>query len=353
MGHSQRLRLRDIRDAERVVNEACELWADPGAWQAHVVTRLGRLLHGPLTMWVHAHDLPAAREPRILAAAGGNQMGDKVAASVADMQAHGWAVHMPEYSDLARRYCRCGVFRGTTYRRQDLVSDLAYHASPAYQRWLGPADIEGHIASIHRLSDGTTSVLGIHRTGGERPYTVRERRLTKLLHATLAPHVGTRLALAGQRSMHGLSCRQRQTLDCLLAGDSEKQAAARLGIRPRTLHEYTVAVYRHFDVAKPGGVACLLPPPPAVARWVGVRPRGVAAGAGLISARRGGIVGGMGMTSTANTAPLAPVTAGRRGARRVAVDGELRQRRRTAADVGARQLPRRRGRRAGAERVRR
>ena len=252
MGHTQRLRLRDVRDAERLVNEACELWADPAAWQGHVVSELGRLLHGPLTLWVRADDLPVGREPRILEAVGGNQLGETVAASVADMQSHGWAVHMPEYCDLAQKYRRCGRLRGTTYRRRDMVPDATYHASDAYERWLGPSGVEGHIASLHRLADGTTSVLGVHRTGDERPHTVRERRLMKLVHATLAPHIGTRLATAGQASMRGLSRRQRQTLGCLLDGASEKQAAARLGVRPRTVHEYVVALHRHFGVESRG-----------------------------------------------------------------------------------------------------
>ena len=45
-----------------------------------------------------------------------------------------------------------------------------------------------------------------------------------------------------------LSRRLRQTLACLLDGDTEKCAARRLGISPSTLHVYVTMLYRHFGV---------------------------------------------------------------------------------------------------------
>jgi DNA-binding NarL/FixJ family response regulator len=42
--------------------------------------------------------------------------------------------------------------------------------------------------------------------------------------------------------------RLRQTLHCLLEGDSEKQVAARLGLSQATTHQYVTALYRRFGV---------------------------------------------------------------------------------------------------------
>jgi DNA-binding NarL/FixJ family response regulator len=42
--------------------------------------------------------------------------------------------------------------------------------------------------------------------------------------------------------------RLRQTLACLLDGDTEKRAAQRLGISRSTLHQYVTMLYRHFGV---------------------------------------------------------------------------------------------------------
>lgn len=49
-----------------------------------------------------------------------------------------------------------------------------------------------------------------------------------------------------------LSPRLAQTLERLLAGDSEKEAAARLGVSPHTLHVYVKALHRHFGVCSRG-----------------------------------------------------------------------------------------------------
>jgi DNA-binding CsgD family transcriptional regulator len=49
-----------------------------------------------------------------------------------------------------------------------------------------------------------------------------------------------------------LSPRMRQTLDRLLAGDSEKQIAIKLGVSPHTVHVYVKSLYRGFDVNSRG-----------------------------------------------------------------------------------------------------
>lgn len=252
MARSQRLRLRDVRDAEQLAGEACELWMDPAAWQGHVVERLAELLHGPLTLWVHADGMPEKGEPRILGGAGENMLGDKVQAAVVDMQSHGWAVNFPEYDHLARRYAARPPLRGVTYRRVELLPDKVYYRSELYQRWFVQADIHSYMASIIKLTDGTMNCMAVHRDTDDHPLTLRDSRRLGLIHATLAPHIGTRLTTLLHRSLHGLSPRQRQTLDLLLQGDSEKQVAAKLGISAGTVHEYVMGLYRHFNVQSRG-----------------------------------------------------------------------------------------------------
>lgn len=52
--------------------------------------------------------------------------------------------------------------------------------------------------------------------------------------------------------MKPLPPRLKQTLTCLLAGDSEKQAARRLGLSPHTVHVYVKSLYRRFGVNSRG-----------------------------------------------------------------------------------------------------
>ena len=56
-------------------------------------------------------------------------------------------------------------------------------------------------------------------------------------------------AVAPPHTAEGMSRRQRQVLEFLLAGDGEKQVAAKLGISKNTVHNYVTALYRHFDVS--------------------------------------------------------------------------------------------------------
>ena len=58
---------------------------------------------------------------------------------------------------------------------------------------------------------------------------------------------GTVLARKAERA--SLAPRLRQTLDCLLDGDGEKQVAARLALSLPTVHQYVTALYRHFGVS--------------------------------------------------------------------------------------------------------
>jgi DNA-binding CsgD family transcriptional regulator len=49
-----------------------------------------------------------------------------------------------------------------------------------------------------------------------------------------------------------LSPRMRQTLERLLAGDCEKEIAARLGLSRHTVHVYVKSLYRRFEVNSRG-----------------------------------------------------------------------------------------------------
>jgi DNA-binding NarL/FixJ family response regulator len=51
---------------------------------------------------------------------------------------------------------------------------------------------------------------------------------------------------------NGLSPRMRQTLELLLAGDSEKQVAHKLKLSQHTVHVYAKSLYKHFGVSSRG-----------------------------------------------------------------------------------------------------
>jgi DNA-binding CsgD family transcriptional regulator len=92
----------------------------------------------------------------------------------------------------------------------------------------------------------TFSVMGLHRSVGETSFGARAEHLLHLFHDELCRLTGT--VLAREMPFSGLSPRLRQTLACLLHGDSEKQVALRLQLSGPTVHQYVTALYRHFGV---------------------------------------------------------------------------------------------------------
>ena len=60
--------------------------------------------------------------------------------------------------------------------------------------------------------------------------------------------VGAEYSQSPTKNIPGLSPRHIQTLDRLLAGDSEKQIARHLGISQHTIHVYVKGLYRRFEV---------------------------------------------------------------------------------------------------------
>jgi DNA-binding NarL/FixJ family response regulator len=91
-------------------------------------------------------------------------------------------------------------------------------------------------------------VIALQRSRGERDFSPREQRLLDFFHGELGRLVRGALVSATEPSPDRLSPRLRQTLGCLLEGDSEKQVAARLGLSHATTHQYVTALYRHFEV---------------------------------------------------------------------------------------------------------
>ena len=64
--------------------------------------------------------------------------------------------------------------------------------------------------------------------------------------------LGAEYSRSPVRAIPGLSPRHVETLEGLLAGDSEKQIAHKLGVSRNTVHVYVTALYRRFDVSSRG-----------------------------------------------------------------------------------------------------
>jgi len=109
------------------------------------------------------------------------------------------------------------------------------------------ASSAGETSSNDSVAAKSTGISGI----------ARKRRMVAMFCKILGEQLDS-----GQRApadSSPLSPRQRQTLDLLLAGRSEKEIAAKLSISRHTVHAYVKMLYKRFDVSSRAEL---------LARWV-------------------------------------------------------------------------------------
>ena len=251
---SDLLRFRDARDAYRLIGECRDLGTDPVLWHQRMFDGLCGLIGAPATsggegFWRRPHGAMAP-----------------VAAFGAGFDARGCEIYRAYMRELTpardpvfralRRHCE----RLVTRSRRQLVTDQEWYRSVAWNDYHRPANIDDRLTSICQISgeSGAVSVLTVHRGPREREFSPRELRLLSFFHDELGRLIGRSLVSATEPGPDGLSPRLRQTLACLLDGDSEKQLAARLGLSHATIHQYVTTLYRHFGVRSRGQLLALM-----------------------------------------------------------------------------------------------
>ena len=133
--------------------------------------------------------------------------------------------------------------------RSQLVINTEWHRTRIFNDYLRPSDLEHQLLSVCEVpKHHAVSVLGLYRGLGERDFSEREQRLLRFFHGDLGRLVGTTLASVFDPDPLHLPPRERQTLACLLEGDSEKLVAARLDVSHATAHQYVTSLYRRFGV---------------------------------------------------------------------------------------------------------
>jgi DNA-binding CsgD family transcriptional regulator len=239
------LRLADVRAAFRLLGECQELGSDPIAWRMHMLRGLCKLVDAQVGMSGEA-GLPGDGKPReILPPV-------EVGWPTVSSRAH-WLRYCEELSvrptPICRRWWTPPRGRLVTRTREEVVEKLPWHRSIDFNDYVKPCGLDESLISLHVLPQaGAVSGFSLHRELKRPPLGARQRQLVELFHAELGPLVGRSLSNSGEPSFVNLAPRQRQTLTCLLEGDSEKQVAARLALSIATVHEYVTSLYRHFGV---------------------------------------------------------------------------------------------------------
>jgi DNA-binding CsgD family transcriptional regulator len=247
MRKSDLLRVRDVRDAYRLIGECRDFGSDPALWQMHMFAGLCHLVGaksaaGGEGFWIRPTQ--AIRPLSSFAYGQDTRHRELYAAFLREIKPEGDAI-LCALADVPGRVL--------TRTRSAVVSDRHWYRSADFNDYRKPAGINHCLASVFEISqDGAIAVITLHRGIGERDFSPREVRLLEFFHEELGRLVGRQLVSATEPAADQLPRRLRQTLVCLVEGDSEKQAAARLGLSPTTVHEYVTALYRRFGVRSRG-----------------------------------------------------------------------------------------------------
>ena len=251
MPQSRRPRLRDLRQLYWLVGECCELGADPVAWRQQLVEGAARLVGGQVAILTEAtfaapFGKPGWLQPRYAVDAGWPTASDR-RLSLERFTREGFPEH--------------GLFSAETFNppaslrvihARSRMGEAGWHESVLYREYIRSGYLDDWMHA-HALNDqGEVFWLDLNRAKGDQPFTERQRRIVWLLHLEVTRLLGTRLAKRGEPSVSELSPRLQDVLRCLLEGDSEKQAALRLGLSRHTVHHYVKELHRRFAAASRG-----------------------------------------------------------------------------------------------------
>ena len=234
MARSERLRLTQVRAACRLVGECRELGDDSLMWQRHLLTESARLIAAQVGLGGCKQGMRSQS-----ATFGPLEMISVWWGRPADERL--WLCFVSEFPARGRPGIRLGRPRERpvvqTWTREQVVGEREWYSSAMFNDYMLKANIDLGIVSWHLLNGSMTHAVSYHLAIGERKFTQRERRLVRFMHPEVGRLIGNALAGPHGAGRSALSPRLRETLDCLLEGESEKQAARRMGVRFFTAHE--------------------------------------------------------------------------------------------------------------------
>lgn len=137
--------------------------------------------------------------------------------------------------------------RAPVVLRRDVVADADWYRSEFVQANRIEKGYDDAIYGAVVVGAGRAVGVGLHREVGDRPFSEEDREAVALL-LEFAPRLDLLGSPEAPQVWASLPRRERETLDALLSGASEKEAAARLGVTASTLHGYVKSLYRRLGV---------------------------------------------------------------------------------------------------------
>lgn len=243
MGKSNRLQLSSIRRIFDILGEMRELRHDTSLARRHMLFRLCQLVD--------------ARQSSVVELAGWSPTGQMELIEVAH---GGWmspeAAQMWEGVILANNprldilVDRCSQVPGAvrTRLREEVISDEEWFASDNAHTIAKHAQVSHQLMCWFVNRSTRASGLTLHRTWGDKRFSVRERRILELFNIERYRLHRSSVLRVNQMRLNTLSPREHDVLEQLVRGKSVKEAASAIGIRPRTAEDYVKAIYKKLQV---------------------------------------------------------------------------------------------------------
>lgn len=244
MPRRARVHARHARACFALVDECRRLGADALAWETHLARGLRRLIDAKVVIVGNMHHFASGRTRAIRSLRIGwdDPAQERVWLEYVDRVP---VERTPEYPLLSRLPDRL-----ITRARRHLWPDADWYRSRTFNDIHKPAGLDDYIISIRQQPGVSVQhSVWVHRALGRDPFTRRDWWTLHVIHEEVGRRIGAELASCVEPQLADLPPRRRQALDLLLDGDSEKQAAATLGIAPSTFHEHVLALYRDFGVS--------------------------------------------------------------------------------------------------------
>jgi DNA-binding CsgD family transcriptional regulator len=232
MGSMHELTQQDYRDGWRLVCEMTEAAGDAASFARLGTAQLPRLAASEITT-LSVCDL--ARNTRSVVSSPGSSI------SAADRAA--FDRYFAEHPLVRFHASHSG---SGSHRISDSLQQAEFRESPLYNDYYRRIGIHHVIAVPLFVDRGLLVSFVLNRNG--RDFSDRERMLLDLVREPLAALY--RHALARQRSFGALpvTSREREVLEWLAAGKTDREIAELLGMSPRTVQKHLQHIYEKLGV---------------------------------------------------------------------------------------------------------
>ena len=245
MSESNRLRLREVRAAMRLVGECRDLRHDPRSWRTRACEGLAELIGVRVV---------SGMECRWRRPDGPIMPIDFLQSGLTAHESQKWYTPYlerttPDDDDVLFGPLKAVPDRHIIQPRKGNIADDDWYRCRSYDEYFRLVGLDACVVALWELPGDRVDMFGLHRDAADHDFTERELSLLRLFHAELGELIGPVLVSPDDAfSPTRLPPRVRETLECLLEGDSEKQVAVRMGLSAATVHQYVTALYRHYRV---------------------------------------------------------------------------------------------------------